>query len=243
MKQAIKVMLLIMVMLLAVSACTSVQTTAFEEDTERYAVIPKQEISSKFYYIDTNEPYDPGKERTGFLPDSVKDIDLYVEVEPKVEGEFLRYFNIVMDNWTCKIPIEYAESLKYYIESQLKEEDHETIRDASGALLKDKQFHSGDRLWAEGLFVKATSDPSLWAEGLFVKATSDPSKSDLATMYINRVRMDGDFYVVIGFYALRYSKSILSPYQNLGFLCLTPKKAKKLIKILTEIDEHYKKGE
>jgi hypothetical protein len=223
MKQAIKVMLLIMVMLLAVSACTSVQTTAFEEDTERYAVIPKQEISSKFYYIDTNEPYDPGKEHTGALPDSVKDIDFYVEM-----GSKDRAFKIVMDKWTCVIPAWKAQFLKYYIESQLKEEDHETIRDASGALLKDKQFHSGDRLWAEGLFVKATSDPS---------------KSDLATMYINRVRMDGDFYVVIGFYALRYSKSILSPYQNLGFLCLTPKKAKKLIKILTEIDEHYKKGE
>ena len=228
MKQAIKVMLLIMVMLLAVSACTSVQTTAFEEDTERYAVIPKQEISSKFYYIDTNEPYDPGKERTGFLPDSVKDIDLYVEVEPKVEGEFLRYFNIVMDNWTCKIPIEYAESLKYYIESQLKSEDHEIQYESDGSLLEDKRLHIGD---------------SFRAEGLFVKATSDPSKSDKAIVDVNHVRMDGDFYVVIGFYALRYSKSILSPYQNLGFLCLTPKKAKKLIKILTEIDEHYKKGE
>jgi len=222
MKQAIKVMLLIMVMLLAVSACTSVQTTAFEEDTERYAVIPKQEISSKFYYIDTNEPYDPGKEHTGALPDSVKDIDFYVEM-----GSKDRAFKIVMDKWTCVIPAMDAQFLKYYIESQLKEEDHETIRDTSGALLKDKQFHSGDRLWAEDLVVKATSDPS---------------KVDKAIVGINRVRMDGDFYVVIGFYALRYY-GIISPYRNLGFLCLTPKKAKKLIKILTEIDEHYKKGE
>ena len=222
MKQAIKVMLLIMVMLLAVSACTSVQTTAFEEDTERYAVIPKQEISSKFYYINTNEPYDPGKERTGFLPDSVKDIDFYVEM-----GSKDRAFKIVMDKWTCVIPAMDAQFLKYYIESQLKEEDHETIRDTSGALLKDKQMHLGDRLWAEGLFVKATSDPS---------------KVDKAIVVINRVRMDGDFYVVIGFYALRYY-GIISPYRNLGWLCLTPKKAKKLIKILTEIDEHYKKGE
>jgi len=222
MKQAIKVMLLIMVMLLAVSACTSVQTTAFEEDTERYAVIPKQEISSKFYYIDTNEPYDPGKEHTGALPDSVKDIDFYVEM-----GSKDRAFKIVMDKWTCVIPAMDAQFLKYYIESQLKKEDHETIRDTSGALLKDKQFHSGDRLWAEDLVVKATSDPS---------------KVDKAIVGINRVRMDGDFYVVIGFYALRYY-GIISPYPNLGFLCLTPKKAKKLIKILTEIDEHYKKGE
>lgn len=222
MKQAIKVMLLIMVMLLAVSACTSVQTTAFEEDTERYAVIPKQEISSKFYYIDTNEPYDPGKEHTGALPDSVKDIDFYVEM-----GSKDRAFKIVMDKWTCVIPAMDAQFLKYYIESQLKKEDHETIRDTSGALLKDKQFHSGDRLWAEDLVVKATSDLSKCAK---------------ATVYIDRVRIDGDFYVVIGFYALRYY-SIISPYQNLGFLCLTPKKAKKLIKILTEIDEHYKKGE
>ena len=227
MKNAIKLMLLMMIMLLAVSACTSVQTTAFEEDAERYAAIPKQAISSKFYYIDTNEPYDPGKERTGFLPDSVKDIDFYVEVEPKVEGEFLRYFNIVMDNWTCKIPIEYAESLKGYIEHQLKEEDHETIRDTSGALLKDKQMHLGD---------------SIWAESLIIKSTSDSSKSDKAIVGINRVRMDGDFYVVIGFITLHYY-GIISPYYELGWLCLTPKKAKKLVKILTEVDEHYKKGE
>ena len=227
MKNAIKLMLLMMIMLLSVSACTSVQTTAFEEDAERYAAIPKQAISSKFYYIDTNEPYDPGKEQTGFLPDSVKDIDFYVEVEPKVEGEFLRYFNIVMDNWTCKIPIEYAESLKGYIEHQLKEEDHETIHDTSGALLKDKQFHSGD---------------SIWAESLIIKSTSDSSKSDEAMVGINRVRMDGDFYVVIGFITL-HDYGIISPYHVLGWLCLTPKKAKKLVKILTEIDEHYKKGE
>ena len=227
MKQAIKVMLLIMVMLLAVSACTSVQTTAFEEDAERYAAIPKQAISSKFYYINTNEPYDPGKERTGFLPDSVKDIDFYVEVDPKVEEGDPRWFRIVMDTWTCSIPIENAQSLKYYIENQLKHEDHENVYDGNGASLKDKEFHSGDRLWAEDLVVKATSDPS---------------KVDTATMYIDRVRIDGDFYVVVGFYALRHY-NIISPYRNLGFLCLTPKKAKKLVKILTEIDEHYKKGE
>ncbi len=184
-------------------------------------------ISTQYYYIDTNEPYDPGKERTGFLPDSVKDIDFYVEVEPKVEGEFLRYFNIVMDNWTCKIPIEYAESLKGYIEHQLKEEDHETIRDTSGALLKDKQMHSGD---------------SIWAEDLVVKATSDPSKVDKAIVVINRVRMDGDFYVVIGF-IIRHYCGIIFPYHELGWLCLTPKKAKQLIKVLTAVDEHYKKGE
>ena len=225
MKQAIKVMLLIMVMLLAVSACTSVQTTAFEEDAERYAAIPKQAISSKFYYIDTNEPYDPGKERTGFLPDSVKDIDFYVEVEPKVEGEFLRYFNIVMDKWTCKIPIEYAESLKGYIESQLKEEDHETVYETSGAPLKDKKLYPGD---------------SIWAESLIIKSTSDSSKVDNAIVGINRVRMDGDFYVVIGFNIRHY---YISPYRELGWLCLTPKKAKQLIKVLTTIDEHYKKGE
>ena len=222
MKQAIKVMLLIMVMLLAVSACTSVQTTAFEEDAERYAVIPKQKISSKFYYIDTNEPYDPGKERTGFLPDSVKDIDFYVEM-----GSKDRAFKIVMDKWTCVIPAWKAQFLKYCIEGQLKEEDHETIRDTSGALLKDKQMHLGDRLWAEDLFVKATSDPS---------------KSDKAIVVINRVRMDGDFYVVIGFSILHYYR-IIFPYHELGWLCLTPKKAKQLIKVLTAVDEHYKKGE
>ena len=222
MKNAIKLMLLMMIMLLAVSACTSVQTTAFEEDAERYAAIPKQAISSKFYYIDTNEPYDPGKERTGFLPDSVKDIDFYVEVEPKD-----RAFKIVMDKWTCVIPAWTAQFLKYYIESQLKEEDHETIRDTSGALLKDKQMHSGD---------------SIWAESLIIKSTSDSSKSDEAMVGINRVRMDGDFYVVIGFITL-HDYGIISPYHVLGWLCLTPKKAKKLVKILTEIDEHYKKGE
>ncbi|OPZ94746.1 MAG: hypothetical protein BWY74_00299 [Firmicutes bacterium ADurb.Bin419] len=222
MKQAIKVMLLIMVMLLAVSACTSVQTTAFEEDAERYAVIPKQAISSKFYYIDTNEPYDPGKERTGFLPDSVKDIDFYVEM-----GSKDRAFKIVMDKWTCVIPAMDAQFLKYYIEGQLKEEDHETIRDTSGALLKDKQMHLGD---------------SIWAEDLVVKATSDSSKSDKAIVVINRVRMDGDFYVVIGF-IIRHYYGIIFPYHELGWLCLTPKKAKQLIKVLTAVDEHYKKGE
>ncbi len=222
MKNAIKLMLLMMIMLLAVSACTSVQTTAFEEDAERYAAIPKQAISSKFYYIDTNEPYDPGKEHTGALPDSVKDIDFYVEM-----GSKDRAFKIVMDKWTCVIPAWKAQFLKYYIESQLKHEDHEYVYDSNGAHLKDKQFHSGDRLWAEDLVVKATSDPG---------------KVDKATMYIDRVRIDGDFYVVVGFSALRYY-GIISPYPNLGYLCLTPKKAKKLIKILTEIDEHYKKGE
>ena len=227
MKYAIKLMLLMMLMLLTVSACTSVQTTAFEEDTERYAVIPKQEISSKFYYINTNEPYDPGKEHTGALPGSVKDIDFYVEVESKDVGEYLRSFKIVMDKWTCIIPAMNAQFLKYYIENQLKYEDHEYVYDSNGAHLKDKQFHSGDRLWAEDLVVKATSDPS---------------KIDKATVYIDRVRIDGDFYVVIGVYALQYY-GIISPYRNLGFLCLTSKKAKKLVKILTTIDDYYKKGE
>lgn len=230
MKNTIKLILLMLTTLLIVSACTTTQIASFKEDAEaieRAEAFPKETISSKFYYIDTNEPYDPGKEHTGALPDSVKDIDFYVEMGSKDAGEYLRAFKIVMDKWTCVIPAGDAQFLKYYIESQLKCEDHEDVFDGNGAPLKDKEFHSGDRFWAEGLVVKATSDPS---------------KVDEATMSINRVRIDGDFYVVVGFYALRHY-NIISPYRNLGFLCLTSKKAKKLVKILTEIDEHYKKGE
>lgn len=128
-----------------------------------------------------------------------------------------------MGRWTCRLKPEHATTLKRYIENMFEYEFKEKEFNLDWTPYKDRYTHSGN---------------CLWDADTIMEVTSNPSKFDRAAVDVSYVRIDGKFHIDIGFGICHYFGEI-SPYNMIGSLCLTPKEARQLITVLTEVENYY----
>lgn len=132
-----------------------------------------------------------------------------------------------MGRWTCRLKPEHATTLKRYIEDMFKYEFHEEEFNPDGTPFKDRYIHSGS---------------CLWSTDIIMEVTSDHDRVDRAGVGVGYVKIDGTFHIDIGFGICHYL-GVISPYHTIGSLCLTPKEARQLIAVLTEVENYYKEKE